>query len=129
LFLTRARERCIYSTTLFFESGVVTVGRQASAASETLERGPGGRPGATPRRSELRVGGGRITKRFRAELAVAPPMVHQFSCSDCAFQVRSEDDDELVRLVRGHADEMHDMSVSRQDVRSGWENVELEADD
>ncbi|MFB6080015.1 MAG: DUF1059 domain-containing protein [Haloferacaceae archaeon] len=56
-------------------------------------------------------------------------MVHQYSCSACAFQVRSENDDELIELVRTHADDMHDMSMSRGDVRSGWENVEVAADD
>lgn len=56
-------------------------------------------------------------------------MVHQYSCDACAFQVRSEDDDELIELVQNHAGEAHDMDVSKRDVRSGWEEVELAADD
>ena len=56
-------------------------------------------------------------------------MVHQYSCGACAFQVRSEDDDELIDLVRAHADENHDMSMSRGDVRNGWEDIEVSADD
>jgi len=56
-------------------------------------------------------------------------MAHQFSCSACGFQVRSENDDELIELVRNHAGEMHDMNVSPSDVRAGWEDVSLEADD
>jgi len=56
-------------------------------------------------------------------------MVHQYSCSACAFQIRSEDDDELIDLVRTHADEKHDMSMSQDDVSGGWEDVMIEADD
>lgn len=56
-------------------------------------------------------------------------MVHQFTCSACAFQIRSEDDDEVIDHVRTHAEEMHDMTMSRSDVRDGWENVEIPADD
>lgn len=56
-------------------------------------------------------------------------MVHQYTCSACAFQVRSEDDDEVVDLVRDHAREKHDMNVSESDVRDGWEEVRVEADD
>ena len=56
-------------------------------------------------------------------------MAHQFSCSACAFQVRSEHDDELIKLVQNHASEMHDMDVSPGDVRNGWESVSAEADD
>lgn len=55
-------------------------------------------------------------------------MVNQYSCSACAFQVRSEHDDELIDLVRTHAEDHHDMSMSRGDVRDGWEEVTLEAD-
>jgi hypothetical protein len=55
-------------------------------------------------------------------------MVHQYTCDGCAFQIRSEDDDEVVELVRNHAKEAHDMEVSSQDVRSGWNDVEPMAD-
>lgn len=50
-------------------------------------------------------------------------MAHEYSCGACAFQVRSEDDDELVRLVRTHADEKHGMDMSRADVQDGWTEV------
>jgi predicted small metal-binding protein len=56
-------------------------------------------------------------------------MVHQYSCGACAFQIRSEDDDEVVELVQNHAKEAHGMDVSTGDVRDGWEEVELSADD
>jgi len=56
-------------------------------------------------------------------------MAHQFSCSACAFQVRSENDDEVIELVQNHAREMHDMDVSRDDVMDGWESVAAEAGD
>ena len=50
-------------------------------------------------------------------------MVHQFTCSACSFQVRSDDDGEVVDFVQEHADEMHDMTISESDVRDGIENV------
>jgi predicted small metal-binding protein len=56
-------------------------------------------------------------------------MAHQFSCSACGFQVRSENDDELIELVRNHAGEIHDMDVSPSDVRAGWEDASLGTDD
>ena len=56
-------------------------------------------------------------------------MAHQFTCEACGFQVRSEDDDEVIDLVRDHAGEKHDMELSKRDVRDGWENVSMEADD
>jgi len=56
-------------------------------------------------------------------------MAHQFSCSACGFQVRSENDDELIEHVQDHANEMHDMDVPPEDVRNGWESVAVEADD
>lgn len=56
-------------------------------------------------------------------------MAHQYSCSACAFQVRSEDDDEVIELVRNHAKESHDMEMSRRDVRDGWEDADITADD
>lgn len=53
---------------------------------------------------------------------------YQYSCDACAFQVRSENDEELIELVRGHANDYHEMSVAPDDVRAGWEQVES-ADD
>lgn len=50
-------------------------------------------------------------------------MAHQFSCSDCSFQVRSDDEKELIDLVRTHADDKHSKDISEQDVRSGMETA------
>ena len=45
-------------------------------------------------------------------------MARQYSCNACAFRVRSEHEDEVIELVRTHADEYHDMTMSTEDVRS-----------
>jgi predicted small metal-binding protein len=54
---------------------------------------------------------------------------HQYGCSACAFVLRSEDDDELIRPVRNHARDVHDPETSKRDVRDGWGNVEAPAGD
>lgn len=46
-------------------------------------------------------------------------MAHQYSCSACEFQVRSEDQDEVIELVRTHASDMHDLEFSADEVRDG----------
>jgi Protein of unknown function (DUF1059). len=56
-------------------------------------------------------------------------MARQFTCSECAFMVRSDDNNELIDLVQQHADKAHSMQVSQSDVRDGWESVEMEAQD
>lgn len=56
-------------------------------------------------------------------------MAHQFACPDCAFLVRSADDDELIEHVQQHADDSHGRQAAADDVRAGWENVEIEASD
>ncbi|MFC6863715.1 DUF1059 domain-containing protein [Halomicroarcula sp. GCM10025817] len=50
-------------------------------------------------------------------------MAHQYSCSACEFQVRSEDQDEVIELVRTHAQDMHDKSFSADQVRDGIQTV------
>lgn len=50
-------------------------------------------------------------------------MAHQYSCSACAFQVRSEDDQEVIDLVQNHAKEKHDMSPEASDIRDGMESA------
>lgn len=35
---------------------------------------------------------------------------------DCEFVVRDENEDELVELVQRHAENTHDMKMSREDV-------------
>ena len=49
-------------------------------------------------------------------------MVHEVNCkgagyTDCEFLVRSENVDELVRIVQQHAEQTHDQSVTDADVR------------
>ena len=56
-------------------------------------------------------------------------MAHEFACSACGFQVRSEDDSELIQMVRTHADDQHDLKLARQDVKDGWREVDVAADD
>lgn len=58
-------------------------------------------------------------------------MAYQFTCTaeDCAFQIRSEDRDEVIDFVQEHADEMHSLDMSRGDVRDGLQQVEIAADD
>jgi predicted small metal-binding protein len=56
-------------------------------------------------------------------------MAHQYGCSECSFLIRSDDEDEVIDVVRTHADESHDMRVSRADVEAGIETVAAEADD
>jgi hypothetical protein len=49
-------------------------------------------------------------------------MAHQYEWSECAFMVRS-DDDEVIDHVRTHAQDAHGMQVADDDVRAGWETV------
>ncbi|QDX39456.1 DUF1059 domain-containing protein [Salarchaeum sp. JOR-1] len=58
-------------------------------------------------------------------------MAYQFTCTadDCAFQVRSNERDEVVDFTQEHAEEMHSLDLSRADVRDGLESVEMAADD
>ena len=43
---------------------------------------------------------------------------------DCEFLLRTEDEDELVRFVREHAERVHDVSVSPEHVRRIAREVE-----
>ena len=50
------------------------------------------------------------------------PMVHEVNCKgagyqDCEFLIRSENVDELLKVVKQHAEETHGQSVSDADVR------------
>ncbi|MGB9985468.1 DUF1059 domain-containing protein [Salarchaeum japonicum] len=58
-------------------------------------------------------------------------MAYQFTCTadDCAFQVRSNEHDEVIDFTQEHAIEMHNLDMSRADVRDSWQRVELPADD
>lgn len=48
-------------------------------------------------------------------------MVKEVACihagfENCAFLVRTEDEEELVEVVKGHAERVHGVSVSREHV-------------
>lgn len=50
-------------------------------------------------------------------------MAREYQCSACEFMIRSEAEDELIDFVRQHADEVHELSMSADDVREGWTSV------
>lgn len=56
-------------------------------------------------------------------------MAHQYTCSACAFQIRSDDDEKIIELVQEHADEKHDIHLPRSEVTSSWESDTAEAND
>lgn len=55
-------------------------------------------------------------------------MVKQVNCRetgmDCEFMVRDENEDELVELVRRHAERTHDIDMPESDVRNLMTEVE-----
>ena len=48
---------------------------------------------------------------------MAPQVICRESGYDCDFMIRSENDDELIDLVRTHARGTHDTDASKSDVR------------
>lgn len=56
-------------------------------------------------------------------------MAHQYTCNACGFQVRSDDEDEVVNYVQKHADVMHDLHLPRSEVTADWESVSPETTD
>jgi len=56
-------------------------------------------------------------------------MANQFECSDCGFMVRSENNDEIIEFVQQHAEDAHQMQVAADDVRAGWQSVEMGTQD
>lgn len=52
-------------------------------------------------------------------------MTTQFSCTQegCHFSVSSDDEGEIIHVVRDHAQDRHGMSVSDKDVRKGMKPV------
>ncbi|MFC7250365.1 DUF1059 domain-containing protein [Halomicroarcula sp. GCM10025324] len=54
-------------------------------------------------------------------------MAKQLSCrdagNDCDFEIRSEDEDQLISFVKQHSMETHDTELSDSDVRGLWETV------
>ncbi|MFB6183604.1 MAG: DUF1059 domain-containing protein [Haloarculaceae archaeon] len=54
-------------------------------------------------------------------------VTREFTCQsagvDCDFQIRSESEDELLEFVEQHAKNVHDMDMSRADIRDAWTRV------
>jgi len=52
-------------------------------------------------------------------------MAHKFECfqSGCSFMVRADSEDEIVRLVKIHAEEEHDLEIERDAVREEIETA------
>lgn len=47
----------------------------------------------------------------------------EFGCTECDFMIRSEDEDELIKLVQQHATDVHGMAIDRNDIRGNWKTV------
>lgn len=50
---------------------------------------------------------------------------YQYTCSEDAFRVRSEDRDEVVELVQNHARVKHELDLSRDEIEEGMEEEEV----
>lgn len=50
---------------------------------------------------------------------------YQYTCTDDAFRVRSEDRDEVVELVQDHAQSKHDMDMAREEILGGMEEEDV----
>lgn len=54
-------------------------------------------------------------------------MVKQINCReagfDCDFHVQSESDDEVIEFARRHAEQTHDMELSRADLEEYVQDV------
>ena len=55
-------------------------------------------------------------------------MIHEVNCKsagydNCGFLIRSENKDELIRMVQQHAEHTHDQAVSGSDVRGLIQDV------
>lgn len=57
----------------------------------------------------------------RVSLCGGSPMAKQLTCReagyDCDFEIRSEDEGQLVEMVQQHAMETHDTELSDSDVK------------
>lgn len=42
---------------------------------------------------------------------------------DCDFEIRSENEQELIEFVQEHARETHNAEMSSDDIRSAWNTV------
>ncbi len=56
---------------------------------------------------------------------VAGSMAKSFGCSQegCAFEIHSEDEGEIVSMVREHAQNVHGMSMNEGDIKSGIQEM------
>ena len=63
----------------------------------------------------------------RTEHGYGDTMTKQISCReagfDCDFEVRSESDDEVIEFARQHAEQSHDMELSRSDLEEYLQEV------
>lgn len=54
-------------------------------------------------------------------------MTKKVACADagydCAFEIRSENEEELVSMVQQHAEETHDTSLAPDEVRGVWSDA------
>lgn len=50
---------------------------------------------------------------------------YQYTCSEDAFRIRSEDRDEVVESVQEHARDKHDMDLSRDEIVDGMEEQDV----
>lgn len=50
-------------------------------------------------------------------------MTNEFACTECDFMIRSENDDELVKIVQQHATDRHGMAMQEDDIRGNWKSV------
>ncbi|WP_158058670.1 DUF1059 domain-containing protein [Halorussus halophilus] len=52
-------------------------------------------------------------------------MAHQFECTqqDCEFMVRANDENEVVDMVREHAQNKHGMSMDRGDIQNAMQQA------
>lgn len=61
-------------------------------------------------------------------VAAEPPPGHtmatqEFGCPECGFMIRSENEDELIKVVQQHATDTHGMSMQKAEIRKGMETV------
>ena len=52
-------------------------------------------------------------------------MAHRFGCPQegCSFAVESNDEGEIVHMVRDHAEDRHGMSMSDKDIRKNIQTL------
>ncbi|WP_439028210.1 DUF1059 domain-containing protein [Haloarchaeobius sp. DT45] len=53
-------------------------------------------------------------------------MVQEFSCSveDCHFTIHSDNDDEIVSMVRKHAQDVHGMSMNAGQIKKNIKKLQ-----